>query len=347
MGRVSKSIDLPADNGGRRKCVLRPLSLVLNSQYPSPPLSAFIANTPYLLPADFNSAFHNLSQATTFFSIRPPRDTNGFNGPGEALSSLVYTLNPDNTWEVNWNRTHAVRTTAQSSPPPQFTTYVPADHRNPHQWTHNGDGYFRLTQPVQSPQLQPQTTLVSSGSVKGLDRSPHNKPPGSNIPSHSPRTSVDPLVAGLSDHCDTLGSDSTATTNTTKCGGRRPRDSISSDTSEKRNFKCEACGTLYSRKAELDRHQKTNKKHSGIGKFSCGCCGMWFMKDDTRLRHERRHAAGEESRSSSSSGSGKRKRKERDTDVDINDDEGEDGEIDLYLWYISCLHLLFFLIVSC
>lgn len=80
---------------------------------------------------------------------------------------------------------------------------------------------------------------------------------------------------------------------------------------------CDECGKAYSRKAELDRHRRTNKKHNGIGKYPCGCCGKWFTRDDARLRHERMCEVGE------GSGSGSGKGKERDTDMDIDEDEEE------------------------
>ncbi|KAF8603917.1 hypothetical protein BDV93DRAFT_576430 [Ceratobasidium sp. AG-I] len=312
-------MNLPTDDEERHELVFRPLLPVLNYQYLSPPLLSSIDSTPQIPPTAFNSASHIISQATTFSPIRPFRDTTYFNGPGEHLSSQVYTLNADNMWELNLDRTHALQSTAQSSSPPQFATYVPVDHWNPHQWTHSSGGYVR---PLQSPsQPQPQIIPVPSVSMDQLYRLPHNEPVNPNIPRHSPNSPVNPSAAGSSDHRNNLGSGSTATAATTKRGGRRPGDSISSDTSEKK-FKCEACGKSYSRKAELDRHQRTNKKHNGIGKFSCECCGRWFTRDDARLRHERRHAAGEGSRRSSSS-SGSVKGKEGDMDVDINDEEEE------------------------
>ncbi|KAF8603919.1 hypothetical protein BDV93DRAFT_507935 [Ceratobasidium sp. AG-I] len=208
-------------------------------------------------------------------------------------------------WEVNWDYTRTVRSTAQSSSPLQFATYVPTDHWNPHQRTHNGGGNAH---PLQPPlQFQPQIISVPPGSVDRLSR-----------------TLVDPSAAKLSDHHDDLSYGSTPTAAATKREGRRLQGSMSSDTGEK-NFKCEACGRSYSRKAELDRHQGTAKKHNGTGKFACGCCGVWFTRSDARLRHERKCAMGEGSRrSSSSSESGRAKGKERDTAVDIDEYEEED-----------------------
>lgn len=125
----------------------RPLSRGLYSQDPPSTLP------PYPSQAAFDAAFRHLSQATPF-PIRLFRTTNYLNGPGEDLSSRVYTLNAHNEWEVNWDLTYTLRSAAQSWSPPQFTTYVPADHWNPHQVLSSGGGSHPppTTQPPQPPQ---------------------------------------------------------------------------------------------------------------------------------------------------------------------------------------------------
>ncbi|KAF8601717.1 hypothetical protein BDV93DRAFT_607872 [Ceratobasidium sp. AG-I] len=315
-------MDPPRDDGERRKPVSRPLSPALNSQGPPPPLPP--ANPQYPPPAAFDASFHTLFPATTFRPIRPFRNIIHPNSPTEDLSSLVYTLNADNMWEVNWALTRTLQSTAQSWSPPQFTTYVPADHPNPHQWMQSGGGYTHPPQPTQPPPPQPQMNQVAPGSREQFYRPPHNEPPSPNTPRHPPRTPISPPVPGPSNHRNSLASGSTSTAPVTaaKRGGRRRRGSTRSDTSDGK-FRCEQCAKSYNRKAELDRHQRTNKKHNGIGKYPCGCCGRYFTRDDARLRHERQCELGEGSRRSSGSGSGKGK--ERDTDMDIDEDDEEES----------------------
>lgn len=84
-------------------------------------------------------------------------------------------------------------------------------------------------------------------------------------------------------------------------------------------FKCEPCGKSYKRKAELDRHNRTSKKHNSSGTHQCGCCGRWFTRDDARLRHERSCEDG--SQRGSSNGKGK----DRDSDMNIDEDKEEES----------------------
>ncbi|KAF8599764.1 hypothetical protein BDV93DRAFT_511450 [Ceratobasidium sp. AG-I] len=266
----------------------RDLSLVFHSQ--SPPPTPPAANLPYHPPAALDPSLHAISQATSFLPIQPFGSFSHLDDPVEDLP------NAENTWEVNWALTYARRSAAQHLPTPQLPTYAPTDHWNPHQWMHSGGNHTHPPQPPQPPQPQSHMDQVAWGSTEILNRAP-----------------VSPPVAGPSNRRDSLGSRSTSTYATSMRGGRRRRGSIPLDPSEKK-FKCEACGRSYSRKAELDRHQKTDKKHNGIGKYPCKCCGRWFTRDDARLRHERLREVGE---GSGRSGKGK----ERDIDMDVDDDE--------------------------
>ncbi|KAF8601718.1 hypothetical protein BDV93DRAFT_509775 [Ceratobasidium sp. AG-I] len=315
MARSSRSLPmtlpLPSQSRTRRS------PKVLNSQNPPPAPNLPTANLSYPLLGTFDSSSYTTTTASTFPPIQPFQYYNYFDGPGEDLCSPAYTGNAENMWEVNWALTHALRPAAQPWSSPQLTTYVPADHWNPHQWMQSANNQAHPPQPPQPPPFQ--MDQVTSGAT----RPPHNELPESNIPRRSPRASISPLIAGPSNHHNSLATSATSAPASSVSRGRRRRGSIRSDTSEG-NFRCKDCGKSYFRKAELDRHRRTAKMHNGIGKYVCGGCGRCFTRDDARLRHARLCEMGGESLRSSS-GRGKGTEQDTDMDVDVDDDESSWG----------------------
>ncbi|KAF9451492.1 hypothetical protein P691DRAFT_807603 [Macrolepiota fuliginosa MF-IS2] len=79
----------------------------------------------------------------------------------------------------------------------------------------------------------------------------------------------------------------------------------------KRKFICESCGSLFSTKYNVERHQRSTTRHKaerqdseGEGSFTCQRCGKKLSRPDALRRHKQRDACGKRDGSSRRGGRG-------------------------------------------
>ncbi|KAF8711765.1 hypothetical protein RHS03_01380, partial [Rhizoctonia solani] len=226
----------------------------------------------------FPLSLYDIPSTHDFYLIRPIQPIRRYNyldAGGEDLASRQYTLGQDNHWEVNEILTDTYRLAAQdASNLPQFTTTytcapsdvwvpppVPAATPYP--------SIIPISPMIDEslpslPRIQELASPISLGSRTIDETRFESLPPSSPYePRSNPETPV------------TSGPEPSASR-------RRRRSSAS-----KHTWSCEPCNKTFYRKAELDRHRKTASIHVQKRNFKCQYCGDVFTRPDARGRHER------------------------------------------------------------
>ena len=72
----------------------------------------------------------------------------------------------------------------------------------------------------------------------------------------------------------------------TKTAGKKPVETEEDIESEKKKFSCPYCDQAFSRKYDMEKHQR---KHTGDKPYKCGICGKQFVQVGSLAVHMRSH----------------------------------------------------------